>query len=255
MFVFKKFGVCNLSIVPIRDSATDTSEIITQLLFGDTVEILEEGQPWVKIRFANDAYEGWMDFKQLTYIDEAEYLELELKEKVYLKSPLLTVTGPRGLQRIMLASTLPNLTNKTIQFGGETYHFGADIEDIKPSLIETAMEYINTPYLWGGKSLFGIDCSGLVQNCFKIHAIELPRDASKQVDEGELISYANRKIGDVPFFINAKGIVHHVGILTEKDKIIHAAGSVRIDIFNEKGIFRDDLNKYTHHYHSIKRYL
>lgn len=250
----KDFGICNLSVVPIRSSASDASEIVTQLLFGDAVEILEKGQPWIKIRFIADNYEGWMDFKQLTYISKEEYNKIFSQPIQYLQDPLLTIEGPRGKQNIMLGSALVNLKENTMIFGNEVYTTEQDINANNLNLIETSLGYLNTPYLWGGKSIFGIDCSGLVQNIFKVHGKQLTRDAMQQVNEGESIAYADRKIGDVPFFINAKGIVHHVGILINENEIIHAAGCVRLDPFDEKGIFRSDLNKYTHHYHSIRRF-
>jgi hypothetical protein len=250
----KAYGICNLSVVPVRASASDAAEIVTQLLFGDAVEIIEEGQPWIKIKFAQDNYEGWMDFKQLTYIDAEEYEIIANSEIKYLKDPLLTITGPRGKLNIMLGSALVNLKDDCMIFGKEIYTINQTVNAGDYNLQQTTLGYLNTPYLWGGKSIFGIDCSGLVQNVFKVHGTILPRDAQEQVHAGELIDYADRKIGDVPFFINAKGKVHHVGILTALNEIIHAAGCVRIDPFDEKGIFRTDLDKYTHHFHSIRRF-
>lgn len=250
----KAYGVCNLSVVPVRVTASDEAEIVTQLLFGNIVEILEKGQPWIKIKFAEDNYEGWMDFKQLTYIDAEEHEKIVNSTIEYLQDPLLTITGPRGKQNIMLGSALVNLKADTMIFGNEIYTLEQTVNAGEYSLLQTTMGYLNTPYLWGGKSIFGIDCSGLIQNIFKVHGLLLPRDASEQVYSGELIAYEDRKVGDVPFFINAKGKVHHVGILTAIDEIIHAAGCVRIDPFDEKGIFRTDLDRHTHRYHSIRRF-
>ncbi len=255
MLKIKKFGVCNLSVAPVRAANSDAAEIVTQLLFGDLVEIIEAGQPWIKINFPADDYEGWMDFKQLTYIDEDEYRKLAQFKAPYLTEPQLDVIGPRGKQTLLFGARLTGFHNGELHFGGESYTFSSVYNQTKivnPS--EAAIYFLNAPYLWGGKSLFGIDCSGLVQNCFKVSNQIVPRDASEQVHHGELVAYANRQVGDVPFFINKAGKVHHVGLLIEKDKIIHAAGCVRIDAFDEKGIYRDDLGNYTHHFHSIRRY-
>lgn len=254
MLKIKDFGVCNLAVVPVRASNSDEAEIVTQLLFGDLVEVLEKGQPWIKIRFEADDYEGWMDFKQLTYIDEAEYIQLKSTAVAYLTQPQLTVEGPNGKQHLLFGSRLTGLHNNALHFGGMQYKLPATFTNAPSEILESAFYYLNTPYLWGGKSLFGIDCSGIVQNVFKAAHIHLPRDASKQVLKGELVQFEERQKGDVPFFINGKGKVHHVGILTQKDEIIHAAGCVRLDVFDEEGIFRKDLATYTHRFHSIRRF-
>ena len=245
-------AICQVSIAPVRKSASDESEIVTQLLFGDYVEILEKGQPWIKIYFPADDYTGFMDFKQLLYISEEEFKCDSEKEHAVSHEGVLKIEGPIGQQQIICGSTLPNYENGSIKMNGLSYKVGA-INSYNLSFVESAMRYLNTPYLWGGKGIFGIDCSGFTQIVAKLHGLKLPRDASEQVHIGTSVDYENRQIGDIMYFINAKGIVHHVGILTTKNEVIHAAGHVRIDPFDEKGIWRKDLDKYTHHYHSIRR--
>lgn len=254
MLTIKNFGVCKVSVAPVRHEPSDSSEIVTQLLFGDAVQVLEQGQPWIKIRFEADGYEGWMDFKQLTYLEDSEYLTYIQSPTAYLHDRFLEITGPLGKQLLMMGARLPNFDGKSIRIGNDTYMFETLPETENKNVLTTALNYLNAPYLWGGKSVFGIDCSGFTQNVFKLHGKQLPRDASKQVFEGNEISFEERQVADVPFFINAKGIVHHVGILTEKNQIIHAAGYVRIDIFDQKGIYREDLERYTHVFHSIRRF-
>lgn len=254
MLTIKNFGVCKVSVAPVRHEPSDSSEIVTQLLFGDTVQVLEQGQPWIKIRFQADGYEGWMDFKQLTYLEDSEYHTYIASPTVYLHDRFVEITGPLGKQLLMIGARLPNFDGKSIHIGNDTYTFETLPKTENNNVHTTALKYLNAPYLWGGKSVFGIDCSGLTQNVFKLHGKQLPRDASKQVFEGKEISFEERQVGDVPFFINAKGIVHHVGILTEKNQIIHAAGYVRIDPFDQKGIYREDLERYTHVFHSIRRF-
>lgn len=248
-----RFGICQVSIAPIRAEASDESEIVTQLLFGDYVEVKEQGQPWIKIYFPKDNYEGYMDFKQLFYISSEEYENDSNKKHQVVNNGVLSINGPLGIQQIIAGSSLPNLNGNQFGFAQQNFQLNEPLVALKDSFIETALRYLNTPYLWGGKGIFGIDCSGLIQVVAKIHGIDLPRDASQQVHIGTSIDFKDVQIGDIMYFINAKGTVHHVGIVIKTNEIIHASGHVRIDQFDEKGIFRADLKKYTHMFHSIKR--
>jgi cell wall-associated NlpC family hydrolase len=250
--MIKNYGICQVSIAPVRATASDESEIVTQLLFGDYVQVLEKDQPWIKIYFPNDNYTGYMDFKQLMYISDDEFKTDSIKNHEVLKEGVLQIDGPLGKQAIICGSSLPNYENGKISFAENTYQVGI-LPAYTLDFVESAKRYLNTPYLWGGKGIYGIDCSGFTQIVAKLHGIALPRDASKQVSIGLSIDYSERQIGDIMYFINKKNSVHHVGILVNENAIIHAAGHVRIDDFDEKGIFRQDLNKYTHFYHSIKR--
>ncbi len=254
MDLIKDFGICNLSVTPLRKEADDASEIVSQLLFGDFVEIIEKGTPWIKIKNHYDGYEGWMDFKQLVYISESQFKEGVSVSHPVLKQETVRIMGPKGVQKIMLGSSLPFLSNNQLKLGDETYKI-IDLLDIQANinLLEIAHIYLNTPYLWGGKSIFGIDCSGFTQNVFKTIGIFLPRDASKQVNYGKEIAWDDKQPGDLVYFTSKSGKVTHVGILLENNKIIHAHGRVRIDELKLDGIWNDDLNCISHTFHSIKR--
>jgi gamma-D-glutamyl-L-lysine dipeptidyl-peptidase len=256
MITIGDYGICNLSIVPVRAGASDTAEIVTQLLFGDFVEILEKGEPWIKIRFKRDNYEGWMDFKQLVYVDKEVYeTGINTRHNV-LSEPILELEGPHGIQNIMLGSDLPFYKDGKLRLGAEVYTVLSPVDmTVKPDLFELAEIYLNTPYLWGGKSIFGIDCSGLIQLIFKVCGVDLPRNASDQSKIGTDISFVDRRAGDLAYFINDSGKIHHVGILVSPHEIIHAAGRVRKDRFDENGIYNLDLEKQTHRFHTIKRVL
>lgn len=251
--IINTHGICNLSVTPLRASASDESEIESQLLFGDFVTILEKGAPWIKIKNHADGYEGWMDFKQLVYINEPDFKKGTSNIHPVLTQDTLPLRGPNGDITIMFGSSLPFLNNRRILLGGETYDILAQIDTSKRSPVDYFKMYLNTPYLWGGKSIFGIDCSGIVQNCFKAVGLQLPRDASKQVYEGKEVNWEDRQIGDLVYFMSSSGKITHVGLLVEMDQIIHAHGRVRQDKIDEKGIWNNDLEWYSHLTHCIKR--
>jgi cell wall-associated NlpC family hydrolase len=152
-----------------------------------------------------------------------------------------------------LGSVLPFLTDKSFKIGEQDYYVISELDQVNQSPLGYAELYMNTPYLWGGKSLFGIDCSALIQNSFKIAGINLPRDASQQVFKGKDVQWENRKTGDLVFFKSKSGKVSHVGILADKNSIIHAHGRVRLDKIDNKGIWNEELNWYSHLTYCVKR--
>lgn len=254
--IIKSHGICNLTVTPLRALPSDESEIETQLLFGDYVTILEEGTPWIKVKNLSDGYEGWMDFKQLHYLSQDEYKKGILSQNNYIVTqPSIKINGPFGVQTLMFGSVLPFFNNNSFTLGNIKYTVLSTLVDKKLSVVDYSMFYLNCPYLWGGKSLFGIDCSGLIQNCFKPYILNVTRDASTQVNEGKLIHWSERKIGDLVFFKSKSGNVTHVGILTELDQIIHAHGRVRVDNIDDKGIWNNDLNWYSHLTFCVKRFI
>jgi len=253
--IIKSHAICNLSIVPVRAKPSDESEIVSQLLFGDYVIVLEKGTPWIKIKNNSDSYEGWIDFKQVTYINSDEF-NLGLSNTQYIvNQPSIDIKSSVGKQAIFLGSVLPFLKNNSFKISSQVFEILSELtqKQLKPN--EYAQLYLNTPYLWGGKSLHGIDCSGLIQNAFKSSIFSLPRDASQQVNIGDHILWENRAIDDVVFFKSKSGNVTHVGILTSKDTIIHAHGKVRIDKIDTKGIWNSELDWYSHLTFCVKRFL
>ena len=204
---------------------------------------------WLKIKTLLDGYEGWMDEKQISYLTESEMESWSKDQKNCTKS--IKINTPVG-KMVLPVGAFVSVTNPfNFYIGKEVFQTNYKFTNTK--LLTLAKSYLNTPYLWGGKSNFGIDCSGFTQIVFRTQGIEIPRDASKQVSLGEEITRSNSKAGDVAFFTNDAGRVIHVGILLSKDKIIHASGCVKIDKLDNQGIWSEELNAYSHALFKIKR--
>ena len=249
------FGICNLAIVPVRSEPSDRSEIVTQLLFGEHIQILERKNQWARIKIQFDDYEGWVDSKQYQVISEANYNQLS-KEAIILNADLIDyITAPDNLLLpIPLGASLTFLNNSDINTSNFDFE-GTKTSGIKPksALINTAFMYLNAPYLWGGKTPFGIDCSGFTQMVYKLNGYKIHRDASQQALDGEPLSFIEEsEAGDLAFFDNDEGNIIHVGIIMDNNYIIHASGKVRIDRLDHLGIYNPELNKHTHKLRVIK---
>jgi hypothetical protein len=256
-----KYGICHLSVVPCRLEPSDSSEMVTQLLFGETVKIYEEKRAdWRKIKTAHDNYECWVDKKQVTEITEEEFNEINSSSFVSTDLVHVIKNEPEFIP-IVIGSSLPHLTNDTICFNEVKFTYDgnstqASSSPEKAKLIENAYMYLNSPYLWGGRSPFGIDCSGFSQIVYKLAGFSLPRDASQQANIGQTLSFVEEsEPGDLAFFDNEEGNIIHVGIVLENNKIIHASGCVRVDKLDHQGIYNIDTNRYSHRLRLIKKIL
>jgi gamma-D-glutamyl-L-lysine dipeptidyl-peptidase len=257
-----KFGICLLSVIPVRSDPSDKAEIVTQLLFGELVVVNESHEKWMKIRIVYDNYEGWVDPKQITVLSENEFYRLSKSTVVYSKDLVEVVQdGNQKLIPILFGSTLRNVSDGKFHIHDISFSFSGQLTDPGDSfrinkIIEDALLFLNAPYLWGGKTPFGVDCSGLTQIVYKVNGIELLRDAAQQATQGETISLIDEaEPGDLVFFDNEEGKIVHVGIIIEKNKIIHASGKVRIDAIDHHGIYNLELQKYTHNLRLIKRFI
>ena len=249
------FGISILSVVPIREQASDQSEMTTQLIFGEHYKILESKKKWSKIQIAHDKYVGWISNNQIYRINQEEYEKLE-KEIPTLTTDILDIIEGETHQPIVIGSVLPTyksdhalINNKMFKFlGKKTQGFSQ-----KKHLINNAMIFLNAPYLWGGRTPFGIDCSGFTQIIYRLQGINIPRDAYKQAEIGTTLSFINEsEEGDLAFFDNAEGKIIHVGIIMKKNYIVHASGKVRIDKIDQEGIFNIEKKKHTHKLRIIK---
>jgi len=245
------FAFCRVSIAPLRKSAADASEMVSQLLFGELVTLLKRENNWLLIETILDCYEGWIDEKQIFYVSENEMNQWKSDQQIITKT--IKINSPIGKMSLPMGAFISSSSPKKFQIG--THWFESNYGSTKVHLISFAKTYLNTPYLWGGKSNVGIDCSGFSQIVYRSQGIELPRDASQQVHLGNPINRKQAKAGDLAFFTNDAGKVIHVGILLSKSKIIHASGRVKIDKLNDTGIWSEELNKYSHNLYLIKRFL
>lgn len=252
------YGICNLAIVPLRIEPNDKSELVSQLLFGDHFEILENYKQWFKIKMNYDDYEGWIDNKQCQIISESEFEELSKNASILSADLIEFVTNAENLLiPIPLGSSLTFLNIDSINKSNFEFE-GLKVTGSKPKsdLLKTAFLYLNAPYLWGGKTPFGIDCSGFTQMVYKLNGYKLKRDASQQASQGEALSFIEEsEPGDLAFFDNEEGKIIHVGIIMNDNYIIHASGKVRIDRLDHLGIFNAEINKHTHKLRVIKKII
>ena len=247
-----QYGICNLGIVPIRFETSDKSELVSQLLYGDIFKVLETRKKWSRIRVDFDKYEGWIDNKQYLEINESDYKIISLESHICSTDLLEYISDGDNLFTIPLGSTLNGLSLLNHTFDGNSTNNVVQ----KSEFLKTAFLYLNAPYLWGGKTPFGIDCSGFTQMVYKINGHKLKRDASQQAMQGEALSFIEEsEPGDLAFFDNSEGNIIHVGIIMEDNYIIHAHGKVRIDRLDHSGIYNIEQNKHTHKLRVIKKII
>jgi len=248
-----QYGICQLSIVSLRFEASDKSELVSQVLYGEVFKVIEHRKKWSKIRLAFDSYEGWIDNKQFVFITKEEYDDIA-KSKPILSTDLVEFVedNSKQLYPIPIGSSLNGLSLLNHSHDGNT----TSVISPKSELIKTAFLYLNAPYLWGGKTPFGIDCSGFTQMVYKLNGHKLLRDASLQATQGEALSFIEEsEPGDLAFFDNAEGDIVHVGIIMEDNYIIHAHGKVRIDRLDHSGIYNTEKNSHTHKLRVIKKII
>ena len=257
------YGICLLSLVPCRKEPTGTSEMVSQLLFGDFYRVIETNEDWLKIVIDYDQYTCWISIKQHFKISEGTYVFLQKLSPLMVPDTVAQIENNISNQKfyITFGATLPFINKQNLSFDTYVFNYLGNTKQIKEKgdanqIIQNAMQLLNTPYLWGGKSPFGIDCSGFTQLVFKLNGYKLPRDAYQQVDLGEALSFVEEaQAGDLAFFDNEEGKIVHVGVLINNQKVIHASGFVRIDKFDHYGIFNQDTGKYSHTLRVIKRLI
>lgn len=262
-------GICHLALIALRADASERAELASQLLFGETYTIAEIADKWVKIETCDCHYEGWIDKKLVCELPDAAAKKQAQLPKFFLRNLVQFIhDDARNITfPIFAGSTLPMADEKIYLADNQQFTIcrtaetdlipctknSADVND----MLRFAAQFLNAPYLWGGRTMAGIDCSAFVQLMLKSGGILLPRDASQQVHCGETIDFIEEvQRGDVAFFHNDNGDIVHTGVIFEagnERKIIHASGCVRVDSIDSTGIFNRERQKYSHFLRTIKR--
>jgi cell wall-associated NlpC family hydrolase len=252
------YAITVVPVMPLRAEPSHRSEIISQGLWGECSEIILTGTDgWVKVKCQFDEYEGWVTMNHLEVIDEplfnapyTHYTSSWVNRVQINGQPMQVPFGCLIKQGSVPVTTWGNIP---VQFeeGLTAIGDGAIDENI---LTAAAFQFLNTAYLWGGKSVFGVDCSGFTQTVYKILGINLLRDAYQQATQGVVVDFLQEaRRGDLAFFDNAEGRITHVGILLNDHEIIHASGKVRIDPIDNQGITNIDTGVRTHQLRIIRR--
>lgn len=242
--------ICNLSVIPVRAEAKEASEMVTQMIFGETAMILKAEEKWLQIKIDHDGYEGWIDRKMATELSSGDYQNILQTSVRTVLTPYSRIKTPSGVQMVPCGSLIRE--DLVLE-----YNRMSTVD--APVKIDTALvlanEFFNAPYLWGGRTAFGIDCSGFVQIIYRLMGINIPRDASEQIKAGKTVSGLElAQPGHLAFFGQETKITH-VGVILKNQKIIHASGKVRIDSITNDGIINSNSGQQTHKLVSIKKWF
>lgn len=253
------YGYCHLACIPMRREPDLASEMISQVLFAETFEVLETRGHYVRVRLAHDAYEGWLDRRQTAAIEARDY------EWMHAESPRAYVSdlacaagvGDRSLT-LLRGSPLPGYRAGKFVVPGQIGWLRGEVSRGLPleigAFLDSLETYLHAPYLWGGRSPLGIDCSGLVQMAFRPFGVALPRDSCQQREQGEPVANLREaRPSDLAFFASEVDGSSHVGLVLPDGQVMHAAGSVRIDRLDDTGIHHAETGQITHRLTVIKR--
>ena len=242
-----EYGIVNLNLIPVRKKNNAKSEMISQLFFGETIEVVSKKNNWCLVISNLDNYKGWVRDSHFLSIPKIDYIKINRKKKKFSSTDTLLDNNKFKNYTVPAGSIISNCNYLSFDCISNDKNFH--------SLEEIALSFLNSPYLWGGKTKFGTDCSGFVQSVFKIYGKILPRDSYQQALIGTEVNLENSKAGDLAFFGKDKRTINHVGLITENNNIVHAYGKVREDKLTNKGIQNDEEAKITHKLIKVNRII
>jgi len=237
----------------MRKENNHRSEMVSQLLYGDCFKIIGKKKEWYHISTLLDDYTGWIDHKQAQQITKEEAEDIGVQSTAYTTQLIDYIeTQNNQLTTLVIGSNISGASLLNQSYSGPTI----SVKSKKEKLLETASLYLYAPYLWGGKTPMGIDCSGLTQMIYRINGYQIPRDASQQAELGNTLSFIDEsEPGDLAFFDNDEGKIIHVGLLLENNYVLHAHGKVRIDRIDQTGIYNLDTQQHSHTLRIIKKII
>ena len=252
------------SVVPMRTEPSEQAEMCSQILFAETMTIIEITDKWCKVRLDSDNYEGWVDRKMISTLPDNACEAIQNSPKASIALPVVLAVSKANQTSILLTggTRLPNYKDGEFELLG--IHFQIDPSAILPAgtnfskenVLNVARFFLNTPYLWGGRNALGMDCSGFTQMMYRIFGIQLPRDASEQVKIGKTVDFLTEaQAGDLAFFENKDHKIIHVGMLMDNQSIMHASGRVKINRIDATGIVSEEDGQHTHQLRIIKRII
>jgi gamma-D-glutamyl-L-lysine dipeptidyl-peptidase len=258
-------GICFQAFIPMRREPDERSEMTSQVLYGESFTILESNKKnnFSFIRLEHDNYEGWIDSKTIVPLSGENKESFFLENSVVTHDLITVLMSGRGIFPLIIGcgSTVRTRDNRVMDLTENDYYLSVEqknpeIGNIRIALTIFGQKLLNIPYLWGGRSSFGFDCSGLCQNLYKQVGINIPRDSVPQSTQGKAISFLEEaQNGDLAFFNNEEGEIIHVGMIINKNLILHSSGRVKIDKIDYQGIYSEGQNRYTHRLKLIKNLI
>lgn len=247
--------ICENIFVPLRSGPSHKSEMLSQVLFGEKYSIIDSSGSWFKIETVFDNYRGWIDSDHLQHSpsDNSATGSVLSRGLVCFRNDETKLVLEPGCEIFN-----PDFEKKVFTIGKNVYRSHDDFDQgfisTRDSLPDTAMRFINSPYIWGGRLPSGIDCSGLTQLVYKIHGVAIPRDSREQAETGSSVDFIDATApGDLVFFDNERGRISHVGMIVSRGLVIHASGRVRIDRIDHQGIYKAEKKGYSHRLRLIRR--